>query len=199
MAQQRSEETHAKILSVAENLFAAQGYDATGIAEICSAAKVSKGAFYHHFPSKQAVFQALLQDWLVQLDQLLANQTPTIQDVPAYLLAAAGNMKAVFEGAPQRTQIIFEFWMQSMRNPEIWPVIVEPYHRYLAFFTKLLDQGKSEGTLSASLDSANASRILIALALGNLLQAFFDPQGAHWDDVTRDGVQTLLKGMRDHE
>ena len=56
MPQQRSEETRARILAAALDRFARYGYDATGVAEICRAAGVSKGAFYHHFPSKQAAF-----------------------------------------------------------------------------------------------------------------------------------------------
>jgi len=61
--QQRSEETRKHILEAAQRLFSAKGYDATGVAEICQAAGVSKGAFYHHFLTKQAVFLVLLENW----------------------------------------------------------------------------------------------------------------------------------------
>ena len=62
--QQRAEETLNRILEVAEECFAQKGYATTGIAEICQRAGVSKGAFYHHFPSKQALFLTLLNRWL---------------------------------------------------------------------------------------------------------------------------------------
>ena len=58
--QQRSEETRTHILKAALDLFSKNGYDATSVANICQAAGVSKGAFYHHFASKHSVFQALL-------------------------------------------------------------------------------------------------------------------------------------------
>ena len=57
--QQRSEETRNAIIEAAETLFTQQGYTAAGVAEICEAAGVSKGAFYHHFETKQAVFLAV--------------------------------------------------------------------------------------------------------------------------------------------
>ncbi|MCJ7737907.1 MAG: TetR/AcrR family transcriptional regulator [Anaerolineae bacterium] len=51
--QQRSQATQTSILDAAAAAFAEQGYDATGVAEICKRAGVSKGAFYYHFESKQ--------------------------------------------------------------------------------------------------------------------------------------------------
>jgi len=62
--QQRSEETYSRILDAAAASFARNGYERTGVAEICHAAGISKGAFYYHFSSKQALFLALLQRWL---------------------------------------------------------------------------------------------------------------------------------------
>ncbi|MGE5603191.1 MAG: TetR/AcrR family transcriptional regulator, partial [Nitrososphaerales archaeon] len=62
--QQRADQTREHLLTAASHLFTRYGYDATGVAEICDDAGVSTGAFYHHFPSKQALFLALLQQWV---------------------------------------------------------------------------------------------------------------------------------------
>jgi AcrR family transcriptional regulator len=48
--QERSQATREQLLASAERCFSLSGYDATGVAEICTEAQVSKGAFYHHFP-----------------------------------------------------------------------------------------------------------------------------------------------------
>ena len=74
--QQRSMETRKRILDAAQSLFSQSGYDATGVAEICRAAGVSKGAFYHHFPSKQAIFLELLDGWLSRLDESFNGKPP---------------------------------------------------------------------------------------------------------------------------
>ena len=60
--QQRSEETQAQIIKSAIKLFAANGYTAASVDMICKDAGISKGAFYHHFPSKQTVFVAMVDD-----------------------------------------------------------------------------------------------------------------------------------------
>ena len=46
------ESTKTAILNVASELFYTQGYNATGIQQIINEAKVSKGAFYSHFKTK---------------------------------------------------------------------------------------------------------------------------------------------------
>jgi len=46
----------------ARRLFAANGFDATSIDDIAEAAGVAKGAVYHHFASKEAVFLRVLED-----------------------------------------------------------------------------------------------------------------------------------------
>ncbi len=50
------------ILEGARRLFAANGFDATSIDDIAEAAGVAKGAVYHHFASKEAVFLRVLED-----------------------------------------------------------------------------------------------------------------------------------------
>ena len=60
--------TRASLLEAALRHFASQGYNAASIDQICTDAGVSKGAFYHHFPSKQAMFLELLKAWLGTID-----------------------------------------------------------------------------------------------------------------------------------
>lgn len=194
--QQRSEETRIRILTAAETMFAQKGFDASGVTDICTAAGVSKGAFYHHFPSKHAIFQALLEQWLAQLDSLLSANLHPAQNVPATLLAMTDQTGRIFEGARSRASIFFEFWMQASRQPDIWQSVVEPYRRYLEQFAELFRNGISEGSISPEMDPRNGSRLLIALVLGMLLQAFFDPDGAPWGEVTRESIQTSILGMR---
>jgi AcrR family transcriptional regulator len=46
---------------VATELFATNGYEGTAIPAVLDAAGVSRGALYHHFESKEALFEAVLQ------------------------------------------------------------------------------------------------------------------------------------------
>jgi AcrR family transcriptional regulator len=54
---QRRASTIAAIISAASELFTARGFAATSIDDIASRAGVAKGAVYHHFESKEQIFQ----------------------------------------------------------------------------------------------------------------------------------------------
>lgn len=49
----------AEILDCARQLFAEQGYDATSVSHVIAAVGISKGAFYHHFASKEDLLEGL--------------------------------------------------------------------------------------------------------------------------------------------
>ena len=51
--------TKRSLIEVAERMFSEHGYAATSLDAIVSGAKVTKGALYHHFTGKQAIFEAV--------------------------------------------------------------------------------------------------------------------------------------------
>ena len=57
---ERSEATTKAIEAAARKLFATRGFAATSIDEIAARAGVAKGAVYHHFASKEAIFERVL-------------------------------------------------------------------------------------------------------------------------------------------
>lgn len=192
----RGEDTRSKILHTALELFSKNGYDATSVAEICQKAEVSKGAFYHHFPSKQDLFMALMAGWLGELDGMLQEATVHAANVPQAIENMAGVSGSIFEALDGGFPILLEFWIQANRQPEIWKRAVEPYRSYLSYFAEVIQNGKIQDAFANDLDPELAARLLMGVAMGLLLQASFDPEGADWQEVTRSGIKLLLNGMR---
>jgi AcrR family transcriptional regulator len=192
--QQRSEETRDRILQAAEKMFALRGYEGTGVAEICSAAGVSKGAFYHHFTSKQAVFDTLLMEWLHGLDRGQIAVRQNAGDVPETLIRMSGMMREVFQVFGGRLPIFLEFWTQASRDPEVRETTISHTHGYEAFFTSIVEDGIAEGSLRP-VDAAIAARVIVSLAVGVLLQGLLDPQRPDWEQVTQEAMQFLIHGL----
>ncbi len=55
-----AEQTRAALVAAAAEAFAEQGFTATSITQIAAAARVTKGAVYHHFSDKQGLFAAVM-------------------------------------------------------------------------------------------------------------------------------------------
>jgi len=58
---QQGEATRQALLQAARTLFGERGYAATSLDEITNAAKVTKGALYHHYDGKQELFAAVYE------------------------------------------------------------------------------------------------------------------------------------------
>lgn len=71
MARTGGEKTKMKILTVAENIFSAKGYDATSIQDISNAAGVNKALIYYHFKNKQDIIDSLFTQHLNEMFQML--------------------------------------------------------------------------------------------------------------------------------
>jgi AcrR family transcriptional regulator len=59
---EKAASTKATIVAVARRLFAIRGYDGTSTEAILEESKVSRGALYHHFETKEALFAAVLEE-----------------------------------------------------------------------------------------------------------------------------------------
>jgi AcrR family transcriptional regulator len=65
-----------RILSVGATLFSEHGYEAVTLRQICEAARVSKGAIYHYFASKDDLLAAIV---ISSLEQLLEHMARNAQ------------------------------------------------------------------------------------------------------------------------
>jgi AcrR family transcriptional regulator len=59
--QQYSASTKRALVDIAEGLFTEHGYASTSLDAIVAGARVTKGALYHHFSGKQALFEAVFE------------------------------------------------------------------------------------------------------------------------------------------
>ena len=194
MPQERALQTRGKILEAAIETFSRDGYEATGVAEICAAAGVSKGAFYHHFTSKQEVFLTLTEEWLSGLDRQMQELSASAENVPQALRRTARVAPQLFAEARGRVPLFLEFWRQASRDQRVWEATIAPYRRYTEYFAAMVQRGVEEGSLR-KVPPEVVARVLVSLAVGLLLQGALDPAGADWGALTERGVNMLLEGL----
>jgi AcrR family transcriptional regulator len=86
---ERREATRGAILAAARRLFGEQGFGPTSVDTIAAEAGVAKGAVYHHFATKEAIFEAVLEAISVDLATEVKAAAREAPDVLATLGAAS--------------------------------------------------------------------------------------------------------------
>jgi len=84
----RRAETRTKLVQAARAVMARKGTDGTAIQEITDAADVGFGSFYNHFPSKEAIVDAVIEDALETFGDALDHIADSVND-PAEVIAAS--------------------------------------------------------------------------------------------------------------
>lgn len=77
---EQGEATRGELVAVARRLFARHGYDGTSIEAVLRAADVSRGALYHHFAGKHALFEAVLESVEADIAQVIAKAVEGLTD-----------------------------------------------------------------------------------------------------------------------
>jgi AcrR family transcriptional regulator len=98
------------ILASAQRLVYTKGYEGMSIQDILADQQISKGAFYHYFPSKQALLEALI-DHLA--DQVLELLNPIVQDEH---LPATDKLQRFFDVAARWKTARKEYLLTLMRT-----------------------------------------------------------------------------------
>ena len=93
----RTRETKAALLKAARKLFVEKGYAGTSTPEIVKKAGITRGALYHHFEDKEALFRAVLVDeYEAVASEIYRSATGAPQNtVEALMLGGTGFLNAM--------------------------------------------------------------------------------------------------------
>ena len=181
-----------ELLDIAASLFARSGYSATSVDEIIAQAGLSKGAFYHHFPSKEALLDGLAKRAATAaregLDRLLADPNlNAIQRLNGFL--AAGRKT---ETGPTPFRIFASIFkpenlvLYYRLHAAVAEVVTEP-------LTQIIDAGTREGTMRCDDPRATAE---IILALGTITHGVVaDLLDATTDEARDRAMQAFRRRM----
>jgi AcrR family transcriptional regulator len=78
--QKYAEETRQALIDASRRLFGEQGYAQTSLDGIAQTANLTKGAIYHHFKNKEAIFEAVVIQLMEGMVQIIVNGVTEIDD-----------------------------------------------------------------------------------------------------------------------
>ncbi|OJU49790.1 MAG: TetR family transcriptional regulator [Mesorhizobium sp. 61-13] len=102
---ERTETTRTALLSAARRLFIEKSYAETATPDIVAAAGVTRGALYHHFADKQALFRAVVEQEAAQVAEEIERAAPASANARDALLQGGRAFVAAM-AAPGRTRLL---------------------------------------------------------------------------------------------
>ena len=188
---ERSRVTRERLLAAARELFAAHGYAGVGTEEIVRAAGVTRGALYHQFRDKQALFEAVVEAVEAETTAAIAQSAVGAPDALAALWAGGRAFLAIC--ADPSVERILMLDAPAVLGSERWREIRNAHG--LGLVTGVLQAGMEAGVIARGPVTALAHLLLGALTEGGLLIGRSEDRQAARRAVG-DSLSRVLEGLR---
>lgn len=165
--------TRQRILDAARDLMLRQGFAATGVGGICAAARVTKGALFHHFESKEALGVAALSDWAAASTRAYAAANDPAVDPLDRVHRFFDVMAGFVHGATGPVSCLMG--MMAQESAGSCEAIREPTSGHLQAWTdclrEILDDVQAERPPRVPFDSEEVAWFINSLWQGSMLVA----------------------------
>jgi len=189
------EERQYQILEAAMEVFVLNGYANTRMDDIVSQSGLSKGALYHHYPSKKDLFIALIDHWEVYCfpDFYSRNggdrtASETLGDFSRALLDVFRDKKYVFLAE-------VEFWALSNQDKEINERSKSLYKKLLNLFELVLQKGVRTGEFK-EIDTKAVSLIILTGFQGINWFCIFGEDQVSPESYIEEFMDILIKSIK---
>jgi AcrR family transcriptional regulator len=184
----------AEIVRHAVELFAAQGYAATPLAEIADAVGIRKASLYNYIESKEDLLyeidRLLISELEEETERLLRDANGADARLRAFLTAG---MRLIARRRSETTVFLREYHV-AKSNRGRWRELADRRHAYQHLFESILRDGAKEGVFRSLPTTVTALGVL-----GTTSWAFrwYDPDGALGPDaVAALFADVVLDGIR---
>ena len=165
--QSRGERTRAEILDAAARLFAVHGYYHTSTNDILAAVSISKGAFYHHFRSKEDLALAVLQRLRQDYEEMLLQPTRAAP-APGRLSELMRRIVQLNSSGQWNSDLLLARFAQenAEKQAQLTEQVTQTLHWLIDACRQFCAEAQQEGALRADLDPLAAAQLIIAALLG---------------------------------
>jgi AcrR family transcriptional regulator len=192
---ERGDQTRRHILDVAAALFAEKGYAGSSFTDLVQASGLTKGAFYFHFPSKEALALAAFADqqerW-VEVVSRVADPSMRAVDQLAAMLQAACDFYEKEVAARCVSRLCFELG----ENPRLRPTLTPFLSIWEELIASIVRRGQMEGDIRGDIDSGAVARVSVAAWIGMSDVATLVSDGADFRNRAEEFLEILMLGLR---
>jgi AcrR family transcriptional regulator len=163
----QSEQTRDRIVGEAARLFVRKGYIATSISDLAQAVELTKGALYHHFESKEAIFFAVIEMIRAAWRDSVARKVVGSHDAIERLSALLEN-HALFLERNEAFCLVLNGMMTELEGvkPELLAALQLVYRELTRFVEQILLKGQAAGQVRSDIDANLTALTIVGMLRG---------------------------------
>ena len=193
----QSQETANRILNQAMRIFLAKGYHGTSIEDITRAAKLTKGALYWHFRSKEDLLKRIVEEYE---KRFLDGMIQAVNEVRGNILDKIEKYfryNAAFAYYNRELCVSFDTLAAELVGAHhgIEAEFRRIYRKYQKFLSNLIVQGKKEKVFKKEMDEDLSALVIIAFHVGILLQWSMNKDEIDGEAYVNTFKKIMLNGM----
>ncbi len=187
-AQQKQERRRA-LLSAAGQVFGEKGYGAANVDDIVKLAGVARGTFYLYFSDKEAVFLALVDDFMTRLEGVVVSIDVTPDATSSPMDQLRQNLTRVVELAlSEPTWMRLALHEATSQGPELGARIDAFYGNLHAILDRSFSVGQKLGLVRKG-----DRRVMAAIGLGGLKEMIYRAARDGWTTPPSELVEEMMR------
>lgn len=163
-----AEDTRTLLLKAAAHLFARKGVAGITLAEIAGTVGLSGPAIYNHFPSKDALFIAVVQQMYDEEILAFKKVLQPLNSVAQGLAVLLDLVPTLYRDDGTLQLLGLTAQLEAARNPAVYQVLIEASLRRDRVAIALVERAKAQGELAPEVDAAEVGAMLLSLFYGAL-------------------------------
>jgi AcrR family transcriptional regulator len=173
-------ETKANIIQAAFKLFGTKGYDGTSIDDILNEVGRTRGAYYSHFKSKEALLMEVMRIRMkIHMDDLEDMFNEQVKqgtfEIKTFIHQFFEILIKTTASRPYWTGIYLELIKQSSQYKEIQECINHAYESWTTLFEKIFKKAKELGQVRTEVNEKILATSLVALYEGYEIHRYINP------------------------
>jgi AcrR family transcriptional regulator len=194
-AMPETDDTRARLVEAAAEVFSEKGYDGAGVQEIARRAGLTTGAIYGRFSGKAELLREAIHSRSTdELDELFAQHQSEGRVSDVIRMAGAHLVERCDEDEHTGNALLLEAFVAARRDPEIRVAVKGLVEERANRLAEIIEAAKADGSLDPALDTDAAVRFCHAVGLGFLLYDALEidlPLPQPWEHLITRLVQSL--------
>ncbi len=149
------------IMAAAVSVFAEKGKDNTSISDVVQASGLARGTFYNYFPSLEAVWQTILEDFFTQVADAAHRGRMAARDMEEFVRQGYASYFELLASQPEYIDLI-------VRNPHAVRQTFMEGPSSLSVYTQLEEDMHQSGYFTAYTDEE--VRVLCVAMIGSVFE-----------------------------